>query len=200
MALTWTEWPAIDKIWQMKRRHIAALKLTRSLVEKDTTWVYSFVAKDKTISLGKADRLDDGVTEREREQHSNTTEGGKGGGGAKKEGPCEGNWTSNYTPLLIAASAGIVEIVDEILKVHPQAIEHVTKDEENILHVAIKYRQREIFRLVKKMKIIMGSRLVSRIDKRGYTILHHVADTRNYDGGIEAGPACTQTAGRVEMA
>jgi hypothetical protein len=64
--------------------------------------------------------------------------------------------------------------------VHPQAIEHVTKDEENILHVAIKYRQREIFRLVKKMKIIMGSRLVSRIDNRGYTILHHVADTRNY--------------------
>jgi ankyrin repeat protein len=118
----------------------------------------------------------------------------------RKDPVKEINWTSNYTPLLIAASAGIVEIVDEILKVHPQAIEHVTKDEENILHVAIKYRQREIFRLVKKMKIIMGSRLVSRIDKRGYTILHHVADTRNYDGGIEAGPACTQTAGRVEMA
>ncbi|KAE7995342.1 hypothetical protein FH972_000151 [Carpinus fangiana] len=172
------EWPVIDKIWQMKRRHIAALRLTKSLVKMDTTWANSFVVPDKTISLGKADCLDDGVNKREKELQSKTIEGG-----SKKE------LRSNYTPLLIAASEGIVEIVNEILLVYPQAIEHVTKDEENILHVAIKYRQMEIFRLVKKMKIIRDCRLVSRIDNRGYTILHHVADTEKYDGGTKAGPA-----------
>ncbi|XP_059437027.1 ankyrin repeat-containing protein NPR4-like [Corylus avellana] len=157
----------------------------------DTTWANSFVVPDKTISLGKADCLDDGVNKREKELQSKTIEGGKGGGGGSKKElrPCEGNRTSNYIPLLIAASEGIVEIVNEILQVYPQAIEHVTKDEENILHVAIKYRQMEIFRRVKKMKIIRDCRLVSRIDNRGYTILHHVADTEKYDGGNKAGPA-----------
>jgi hypothetical protein len=28
-----------------------------------------------------------------------------------------------------------------------------------------------------------------RIDKKGYTILHHVTDTGNYDGGTKPGPA-----------
>lgn len=128
---------------------------------------------------------------KEKELQSKTIEGGKeGGGGSKKElRPCEGNRTNNYTPLLIAASEGIVEIVNEILQVCPQAIEHVTKDEENILQVAIKYCQMEIFCRVKKMKIIRDCRLVSRIDNRGYTILHHVADTEKYDGGNKAGPA-----------
>ncbi|XP_059437024.1 ankyrin repeat-containing protein NPR4-like [Corylus avellana] len=152
----------------------------------DTTWENSFIAEDKTISLGKSDcNLDDDAIKKEGEQSNSTTEGGKGGGGSY------GRYrTINYsTPLLIAASEGIREIFDEILKVHPQAIEHVTQDEENILHVVIRYRQREIFRLVKEMKKIMDSRLSSRIDGRSYTILHHVADMTKYDGGTKPGPA-----------
>jgi hypothetical protein len=180
ILLTWTEWPAIDKIWKMKRNRAAALELTISLAKMDATWADSYSSEgDKTISLEKAD--DDVIKEREGEK-SNNTEGGKGGEGAKKE-------YQYKTPLLIAAREGIVEIVDEILKEHPQAIEHVTKDEENILHVAIRFRQMEIFRRVKKMKAIMECRLASRIDNKGYTILHHVADMGNYDGGTKAGPA-----------
>jgi hypothetical protein len=64
-----------------------------------------------------------------------------------------------------------------------------TKDEENILHVVIRYRQLEIFHRVKKMKKIMESRLSSRIDGRSYTILHHVANMTKYDGGTQPGPA-----------
>jgi hypothetical protein len=86
-------------------------------------------------------------------------------------------------------SEGIVDIFHEIIDAHPQAIEHVTKDEESILHVAIRYRQLEIFRCVKEMELITKYRLASRIDARGYTILHHVADIGNYNGGNIAGPA-----------
>ncbi|XP_059437022.1 uncharacterized protein LOC132170139 [Corylus avellana] len=141
----------------------------------DTTWANSLKVKDRPISLGKgSDSLD---------EESNSTEGGanKGGGGG-------GDQTLD-TPLLIAASEGIVEIFDEILDAHPQAIEHISKDEVTIVVAAICHRQREIFRRLKMMKGVMEHRLFSLIDKRGYTILHHAADMKNYNGGTRAGPA-----------
>jgi hypothetical protein len=159
--ITWILCPAINKTWKMKRSmHTGALQLTKSLAKLDTTWEESFIAEDKTISLEKTD----------------TGRGGR-------------DPTIIYTtPLLTGVSEGIVDIFNEILQVHPQAIEHVTQDEENILHVAIRYRQREIFRRVKKMTKIRECRLASRIDVRGYTILHHVADMEKYNGGNIAGP------------
>jgi hypothetical protein len=107
----------------MKGRHTAALELTKLLAKLDTTWENSFIVEDKTISLGKSDcNLDDDAIKKEGEQSNSTTEGGKGGGGSYGR-----NRMINYdTPLLIAASEGIREIFDEILRVHPQAIEHVT--------------------------------------------------------------------------
>ena len=95
---------------------------------------------------------------------------------------------TSYSPLRIAASNGIVEIFDNMLKVYPQVIEEISKDEQNILHVAISHRQREIFKRIKKMKMIIN-RLASRIDNKGYTILHHVADISNYHRGNQPGPA-----------
>ncbi|XP_062088268.1 uncharacterized protein LOC133794857 [Humulus lupulus] len=98
---------------------------------------------------------------------------------------------SSYPPptsLLIATNNGIVEIVTEILRVYPQAVEHVSDMGQNILHVAIKHRKLEIFRLVKRMQFPM-SRLVRRIDVNGYTILHHVGVMMYYTGGTLPGPA-----------
>jgi len=143
----------------------------------DTTWANSLKVDDKPISLGKGDSLDNDGKEGKGEQPNSTDGAGKGG-----------DQTPN-TPLLIAASEGIVEIFDEIVDVHPQAIEHISKDEVSIVHAAICHRQREIFRRLKMMKGIMEHRLFSMIDKRGYTILHHAADMKNYNGGTRAGPA-----------
>jgi ankyrin repeat protein len=92
------------------------------------------------------------------------------------------------TSLLLATSNGIVEIVKEILDVYPQAVEHVSRKGQNIMHVAIKNRQKEIFNMVKKMEIPL-TRLVRRIDKNGYTLLHHVAVMQYYSGGTLPGPA-----------
>ncbi|XP_011047002.1 PREDICTED: uncharacterized protein LOC105141472 isoform X1 [Populus euphratica] len=92
------------------------------------------------------------------------------------------------TSLLLATSNGIVEIVEEILDVYPQAVEHVSRKGQNIMHVAIKNRQKEIFNMVKKMEIPM-TRLVRRIDENGYTLLHHVAVMQYYSGGTMPGPA-----------
>lgn len=162
----------------------------------DTSWANCSKVEDKPISLGKGDFLDNNVREigvkgrRGEMKRSNTAVESEelGEEGANKRQPSGENRTP-YTPLLIAASEGIVEIFDEILDVYPQALEHLSKDDESIVHMAISHRRREIFRRVKMMKRIMKHRLFSMIDKRGYTILHHVADMRNYNGGTQAGPA-----------
>lgn len=90
------------------------------------------------------------------------------------------------TSLLIATSKGIVEIVKEILRVYPQAVEHVSGKGQNILHVAIQHRQLEIFSSVKNKGVPLA-RLVRRIDNDGYTILHHAGV--NHTGASKLAPA-----------
>ncbi|XP_044498481.1 uncharacterized protein LOC123220353 isoform X1 [Mangifera indica] len=80
-------------------------------------------------------------------------------------------------PLFLATENGIVEIVNKILEVCPRLVEHCNDLGQNILHVAIKHRQYEIFNLVKKMEI-PKTKLVRKVDKNGYTILHHAADMK----------------------
>uniref|UniRef100_A0A2N9FBN6 PGG domain-containing protein n=1 Tax=Fagus sylvatica TaxID=28930 RepID=A0A2N9FBN6_FAGSY len=92
------------------------------------------------------------------------------------------------TSSSIILANGIEEIFDKIIDLHPQAIEHINKDEGNILHFAIAHRQREIFRRVKQMKVVMQCRLVSRIDMNGYTLLHQAADMKYYKP-TKPGPA-----------
>ncbi|KAK9273443.1 hypothetical protein L1049_018253 [Liquidambar formosana] len=98
-----------------------------------------------------------------------------------REGLQTSNRTSmgmtSETPLFLATKSGCVEIVEEILNQYPQAVEHVNNEGQNILHLAIKYRQLEIFNLVKKMKIPM-KRLVRNVDIHGNSILHMVGMKR----------------------
>ncbi|XP_044481006.1 uncharacterized protein LOC123207591 [Mangifera indica] len=92
-------------------------------------------------------------------------------------------------PLFLATERGIVEIVNRILEICPQLAEHENDLSQNILHMAIKHRQLDIFNHVKNMKIPM-TRLVRKVDKNDYTILHHAADMEeeNTEGHPE-GPA-----------
>uniref|UniRef100_A0A2C9U8D6 PGG domain-containing protein n=1 Tax=Manihot esculenta TaxID=3983 RepID=A0A2C9U8D6_MANES len=169
-------WPVLDRIWREKKRHECVIKLTKLLVKLDTSWETSHAEPDTgTISFGRS--------------RTTTGDRGKSSGGGDREGTngkSEEKTTTEplLTPLLIAASTGIIEIVDEILQAYPQAVEHVSDMGKNILHVAIKHRQREIFRRVKRMKIPMAI-LARKIDNNGYTLLHHAADMKSYSGGYK---------------
>ncbi|KAL6281981.1 hypothetical protein ACE6H2_012910 [Prunus campanulata] len=82
-------------------------------------------------------------------------------------------------------------LAKEILRQHPQAAEHVSDSEQNILHLAIKHRQREILDLLKRKPITI-SRLNEMIDSDGNTILHQAADRSYYSVAISEkliGPA-----------
>ena len=155
----------MERIYKEKRKHESAFKLAKLLIAEDHSWKLSSRKED----TGKTNPMGDIAPP--KPEKSENLEG------------------TTLTPLLIATSTGIVEIVKEILRVHPQAVDHVTPDKSwNILHVAISHRQLEIFRIVRKMEIPMA-RLVRRIDEDGYTILHHVGVMEYYTGGTVPGPA-----------
>ncbi|KAJ8641554.1 hypothetical protein MRB53_018248 [Persea americana] len=89
------------------------------------------------------------------------------------------------TPLLIAAGKGIVEIVEEILAVYPQAVEYINDKGRNILHVAVQRRQTGIFKLVCTRDTIPLVRLNRRIDGEGNSVLHHAAKLDENDPQVD---------------
>jgi hypothetical protein len=93
-----------------------------------------------------------------------------------------------HIPLFIATVNGIEEIVSEITSQYPLAFELLNEEGQSILDVAVKHRQKKIFRLVKHQKIPLA-RLDRVVDKKGNTLLHHVADMEHYRGGTKPGPA-----------
>lgn len=145
--------PLMKEVWVEKRKHESALRLVKALVTKDNSWQFSNPGGDPgkittdTIALKHHSQNDD-------------------------EGNAER--TKIDIPLLTATRTGIIEIVKEILDRFPQAAEYINDSGQNILHIASKYRRREIFDFVTSMKLPMA-RLPRRIDNMGNTILHWAA-------------------------
>ncbi|KAJ0084880.1 hypothetical protein Patl1_30690 [Pistacia atlantica] len=139
-----------------ERQYESAMELAKFLIRKDTTWEDSYSIQDQ--SRPKIHKYGFNPTLSAAEKGSR--EAGAGGGEDGAE-----------TPLFLATKSGCIEIVKEILNAYPQAMEHIDDEGRNILHVAIKYRQLEIFKLVRQMEVPIR-RLVRKTDNSGNTILH----------------------------
>ncbi|KAJ0568291.1 putative PGG domain, ankyrin repeat-containing domain superfamily [Helianthus annuus] len=83
---------------------------------------------------------------------------------------------------------GCIEIVEEILRVYPQAIDHIDHDGRNILSLAILHRRIEIIDLVDKLKT-QKLRVRRKIDNYGNTLLHLVAEREDEVTEDLKGPA-----------
>ncbi|XP_057962734.1 ankyrin repeat-containing protein ITN1-like [Malania oleifera] len=81
-------------------------------------------------------------------------------------------WNDN-SALVLATKSGCVEIVEEILKMYPQAVEHINAKGRNVLHVAIRHRQMKVLDHLERMETPMR-RLIRKIDNQGNSILHMV--------------------------
>lgn len=157
----------INRMWKQKKIHVSAVKLASTLVQNDTSWFDSHEPKERdTICLERK--------EEKAEDEKSAASGVK-------------SLSEPDTPLIIAASTGIVEIVNVILDMCPQAVEHISKTGKNILHVAILHRQYKVFNLVRSKE--EAKRLVRGIDNDGCTILHHAADIKYYRDGTIPTPA-----------
>ncbi|XP_031250765.1 uncharacterized protein LOC116108661 [Pistacia vera] len=121
----------LRKIYEEKRQHKLASKLTELLIEVDTSWEEKIKEALPTSSTS---------TDSDEQEYVNI----------KRPTPI---------PLLLAIERGIVEIVNKILGEWPKLVEYTNHLNQNILHVAIKNHQSEIFDSVKNMKIPM-TRLV----------------------------------------
>ncbi|KAJ0434594.1 putative ankyrin repeat-containing domain, PGG domain, ankyrin repeat-containing domain superfamily [Helianthus annuus] len=149
-----------------------ARKLITLLVQNDTSW-------EKTESMFT-------------KQRSKFHQFGKGKSIAQLEelAAQEASKREPETPLILATKSGCTEVVTEILEQYPQAIEHIDQDGRNILHVAILYRNHEVFDFVVDRKYAK-QRLRGKIDNDANTLLHMVGEQRE-DDEIDAdlkGPA-----------
>ncbi|CAH1423745.1 unnamed protein product [Lactuca virosa] len=166
-----TSWmlPPLKKLRKQKFKCEWAMKLVKLLVKKDTSW-------EKTASR---------ITKHKSKYH----EYGKTSSITQEEIiTYESAARLPDTPLLLATKHGCPQIVEEILTLYPQAIEHIDQDGRNILHVAIKNRNHEIFDMVVNTRYAK-ERLRGKIDNDANTLLHMVAEeVEDVDSDLK-GPA-----------
>ncbi|CDP16297.1 unnamed protein product [Coffea canephora] len=84
------------------------------------------------------------------------------------------------TALHIAVIHGHVAVVQELLSHCPDCWEKYTNRRQNILHLAVKYEQREVLEFV--LKNSWASELINQRDNTGNTPLHLYVATKNLDG------------------
>ncbi|KAI4353990.1 hypothetical protein L6164_002903 [Bauhinia variegata] len=162
-------WSGIEHIQKTKKKNRLAELLADFLVRMDDSWKNSFDYKENAIIISPAILSSNVSTLLKYTQYTKQTTRSH----------------RDYTPLLLAAASGIDEIVKRILKLHPEAIKHVSEDGLNILHVAVMYRQKKIYRIVKER----GSRLATRLSANGNSLLHHVGSMEFYRGRRKLGIA-----------
>ncbi|WJZ95933.1 hypothetical protein VitviT2T_014664 [Vitis vinifera] len=172
-------WPIWEALLEEKHRYDAARELASKLLESDTSWeATNPQAVDRGSISVQEKGGDSSVSSKEKAkvdpsialQHPDEK---KGKTSPEVNRTRFNNIRNKETPLFLATMSGIPEIVDEILKKYPQAIEHYNDQGRNILHVAINYRQIEIFDRVVKMEM-PARRLLRATDAKGNSILHMV--------------------------
>ncbi|RYR69972.1 hypothetical protein Ahy_A03g016503 [Arachis hypogaea] len=176
------EFNGIGHIWEKKKQHKLAECLAELLVQKDFSWQISFHSNFQPLIVlpilsSKLDRIKEIQLMKEKRQlveiaHSRISKP------LLKESISKASHFKNYTPLLMAAGSGIVEIVEKIIDMNPEAISHVSQDEHNVLHMAVKHRQLKIFNLIKRNSAFKS--LIHRITGEGRTLLHQVARMEFY--------------------
>ncbi|KAJ8760470.1 hypothetical protein K2173_015137 [Erythroxylum novogranatense] len=179
-------WPITSRIRADKIKHDSAFKIAKLLIKKDASLNQAMKVVDCTTEIPAVMYKPVLV----REKGSGVDHGIRNEGSEKRENGhhADHQLLSPEAPLLTATSRGITEIVHEILNHYPQAVEYHNDRGQNILHVAVMHRRKEIFNLIKRSKIPL-SRMYHAIDSKGFTLLHHVADTRHYTRGTMPGPA-----------
>ncbi|KAI4354013.1 hypothetical protein L6164_002915 [Bauhinia variegata] len=162
-------WSGIEHIQKTKKKSRLAKLLADFLVRKDDSWKNSFDYKENAVIISPAILSSNVSTFLKNTQCTKKTTRSH----------------RDYTPLLLAAASGIDEIVEKILELYPEAIKHVSEDGLNILHVAVMYRQKKIYGIVKDGP----SRLPTRLSATGNSLLHQVGSMEFYRGRRKAGIA-----------
>ncbi|KAK4256159.1 hypothetical protein QN277_009063 [Acacia crassicarpa] len=167
------EWDSVKEIWKKKQKNMQAKEVADFLVRIDNSWRDNHGDGPRTeVVLPVIQPTNVAKTRKAFLEKTSSI---------LKPVKCK-----DYTPLLLAASTGIIEIVEKIIDFHPDAVSHVQRNEENVLHITVKHRQKKIYKHLKKLKVLdgLGSQITSRHNR---TLLHQVARMDYYDGGNQPG-------------
>ncbi|KAI9123734.1 hypothetical protein K1719_005034 [Acacia pycnantha] len=93
----------------------------------------------------------------------------------------------HHSALLIAASNGIQKIIKLYIKEHPESINHVSEDGQNLLQIAVRHRQEKILDWLEKQAELNS--LASQVDRENHKALHQAAGLDYYRGSTLAGAA-----------
>ncbi|KAF7840584.1 ankyrin repeat-containing protein ITN1-like [Senna tora] len=179
----------VDDFRRRKSKYELAYRLAELLVKNDYSWQKSYNHLIGKARIKLPPILYNVSKRKEQYEREKKIEHQLEDERKKKKLQLEGHEDNNhigkakkyfqYSPLLIAASYGIIEIVELFLKNHPESINHVSDDGHNILHMAVKHRQLKIFKFLQKKSEFHT--LASQISsKTKNTILHQVARTDFY--------------------
>lgn len=178
-------WPQWKELYEKKQQHKLALTITKMLAHIDFSWRQTQPTPENTevdsFGIRRPDEGGGGGIDLEILRTLPSSDHNQG-----EIGDID-YFDHHETPLLLAAANGIIEIVQQIVEVYPQAVDYVTVNQRNVLHVAIAHRKKNVFNWIQSRRLIM-TRLVTRIDVLGFTALHHVGITKFYRGGTH-GPA-----------
>ncbi|KAH7862022.1 hypothetical protein Vadar_033714 [Vaccinium darrowii] len=147
--------PYWEEIQKERKRYESALKLTKFLIKEDRSWKETKALENQNDPTYHTfdPSLQSSASLSEKEEN-------------KTEIPDK--------PLILATMHGYVEMVEEILKEYPWAVEYVDQQGRTILHVAIKYRQIKVLDRVEQMGVL--KRLGRKVDNKSNTILHMVGE------------------------
>ncbi|XP_059660952.1 uncharacterized protein LOC132307255 isoform X3 [Cornus florida] len=145
-AGAWTV-PLWEAIWKEMIKYESAKQLARFLVRKDnTSWKETYPFEAPTNET-----LNNGGPSISSSASSNID----------VEVQIYGE-KSNSTPLFLAIKAGCVDIVEMILQLYPQAVEHVDANGCTILHIAVKFRQLWVFDVLRQVGIPWRRLIIQR--------------------------------------
>ncbi|XP_022722227.1 uncharacterized protein LOC111279548 [Durio zibethinus] len=97
----------------------------------------------------------------------------------EKKGASESTRADTPSPILIAASKGITEMVDKILEKFPVAIQDVDAQNKNVLLLAVEHRQAHIFQFLIERETFHES-VFRHWDNQGNNALHLAATYGHY--------------------
>lgn len=134
--------PYWEKIQEERETYEWAVKLAKFLIKEDRSWIETQAVE----------------TRKRPKHHQYEIKDSSSVPSEKKENeqkPVPSTTKIAETPLFLATKNGCLEIVKEILRVYPWAVEHIDHQGRTILHVAIKYRQMEVLELVEQMGLLV---------------------------------------------
>ncbi|KAG6619178.1 hypothetical protein I3842_Q106100 [Carya illinoinensis] len=173
-----------------KEKRVPGMEVERTTLasSNDSTDNYVNAIAEKILAL-----LRDGATHYLDHQKKNTTHSSDGKektpDQTTKDKPITEIAKKLDTPILIAAKNGITEIVDEILKYFPVAIDDLNVDKKNIVLLAVENRQPNVYQLLLEIKDPQKESVFRHVDNDGNSAQHLAARLGDYKPWLIPGAA-----------